>query len=285
MEARSLTLVVVVGHSVKNLLGEKNVLLTALSLTWGDAKLAKKKLRTVHAITAEDENLYKLFPEKYDVISFIDVIEHLAAPITVIKRIKPMLKEDGVILFSIPNMAHLSVRLALMKGEFTYTQTGLLDQTHLHFYTGDYIQRIFNDAGCEINVFNCSSYTYPRMQTNKILKSLGLQPEETFYKTMEDSHANVYQFVGTARKSANIKKTAVPKKNIHENDYKIIEDTINNYIVQAKELRKSITLKDQHISNLEAIIGEKSKELDRLNSKKVIKVMKKVSSAKARFKA
>ena len=78
----------------------------------------------------------KVFAHKqYDAIIFTDVLEHLHDPQQTLKECRLFLKEDGCVLCSIPNIAHSSIILSLFSGRFNYTKTGLLDQTHIHFFT------------------------------------------------------------------------------------------------------------------------------------------------------
>jgi 2-polyprenyl-3-methyl-5-hydroxy-6-metoxy-1,4-benzoquinol methylase len=72
---------------------------------------------------------------KYDAIIFADVLEHLAWPVRVLKRYMPMLKPGGSVIVSLPNVGLWSVRLGLLFGRFHYDDTGVLDRTHLRFFT------------------------------------------------------------------------------------------------------------------------------------------------------
>src|SRR5215212_7244393 len=65
----------------------------------------------------------------FDVIIFGDVLEHLKDPLQVLRRLKSFLGPRGYVVASIPNIAHGSVRLALMQGKFQYRSLGLLDST------------------------------------------------------------------------------------------------------------------------------------------------------------
>src|SRR5437879_432853 len=85
--------------------------------------------------------------DRFDFILFADVLEHLREPGAVLRKIRPFLAEGGAILASIPNIAHASVRLSLLCGEFRYRDLGLLDNTHLRFFTRDSIQDLFEEAG------------------------------------------------------------------------------------------------------------------------------------------
>ena len=77
----------------------------------------------------------ELGDRRFDVIVAADVLEHLKEPESALERLRPFLAPGGYLVVSIPNVGHGSVRLALLGGTFTYTDTGLLDRTHLRFYT------------------------------------------------------------------------------------------------------------------------------------------------------
>lgn len=87
---------------------------------------------------------------KLDYIIFGDVLEHLRDPKATILYCRSLLKDDGKILASIPNVMHYSVMRSLMNGDFTYTDTGLLDKTHIHFFTYNEIVRLFSENGYTI---------------------------------------------------------------------------------------------------------------------------------------
>jgi 2-polyprenyl-3-methyl-5-hydroxy-6-metoxy-1,4-benzoquinol methylase len=86
---------------------------------------------------------------KFDVIIFADVLEHLAWPIGVLRRYAEMLKSDGTVIVSLPNVGLWSVRLGLLFGRFHYSETGVLDRTHLRFFTRRSAVQMLHAAGLE----------------------------------------------------------------------------------------------------------------------------------------
>jgi len=88
--------------------------------------------------------------DRFDVIVAADVLEHLKNPDAVLRALKPFLLPTGYVVASVPNVAHGSVRLALLAGQFRYSQCGLLDSTHLRFFTRESIQELFEEAGFAI---------------------------------------------------------------------------------------------------------------------------------------
>ena len=93
---------------------------------------------------------------KFDYIIFGDVLEHLHNPSDVINRCRHILKDHGKIISSIPNLMHYSVLYQLINGNFTYTDTGLLDKTHIHFFTYNEIVRLYDENGYKILSMNAS---------------------------------------------------------------------------------------------------------------------------------
>ena len=88
---------------------------------------------------------------KFDVIVFGDVLEHLADPWKVLSESRALLENDGYVVISIPNIAHGNVRLSLLRGSFDYTAMGLLDNTHLRFFTIRSLRELCLRAGFTID--------------------------------------------------------------------------------------------------------------------------------------
>jgi SAM-dependent methyltransferase len=72
---------------------------------------------------------------EYDAIIYGDVVEHLSDPLRVVRELNRCLAPGGVVVVSVPNVAHVWVRLSLLVGRFDYGERGILDRTHLAFFT------------------------------------------------------------------------------------------------------------------------------------------------------
>lgn len=206
------------------LIDHKNCTVDGLEYDKGDAVRARKHLRTVLQGNIETMNLGKLKPGSYDYIVFSDVIEHLVDPVEALRKIKPLLKEKGRVLFSIPNMAHISVRLELINGNFEYGNTGLLDKTHLHFYDEGEVRRVFYEAGYALPKFEYIERDLPWGLIEKELSKIGLSGSEKFFKAMSDPRASAYQFIGAASPS---EKPPKPKRRIESPDITIMSQYVN----------------------------------------------------------
>ncbi|WP_373000131.1 class I SAM-dependent methyltransferase [Sulfurimonas sp.] len=99
------------------------------------------------------ENIDLPFEElKFDVIICGDVLEHLVDPYEVIDKLKKHLKDDGVIIASIPNIREWrTMKTILIKGDFKYSDEGILDKTHLRFFTKKNILELFENKDFNIN--------------------------------------------------------------------------------------------------------------------------------------
>jgi len=140
----------------------------------------------------------ELGEEPFDVIVFGDVLEHLKDPLLTLERLEPLLGPEGYVVASIPNVAHASVRLALLQGRFRYRRLGLLDDTHLRFFTRESVHRLFDDAGLVITGLR---RTIRDVFDTEVEVDREAVPEEALRHVYGDPEALTYQFVLTARRT------------------------------------------------------------------------------------
>jgi 2-polyprenyl-3-methyl-5-hydroxy-6-metoxy-1,4-benzoquinol methylase len=134
----------------------------------------------------------------FDVVVFADVLEHLLDPRAALRSCASILAPGGTVLYSIPNMAHLSVRLDLLAGRFGYTEVGILDHTHVHFYDAEAVDSLFADCGFAITDERPVRYEYPPAWLESTLDGLGLTGDARFTAMLESTEADVLQMVGRA---------------------------------------------------------------------------------------
>jgi 2-polyprenyl-3-methyl-5-hydroxy-6-metoxy-1,4-benzoquinol methylase len=89
-------------------------------------------------------------PGSLDCIICADVLEHLRNPYDVLKRFAGLLSDSGTIVSSIPNVRHYSILHMLAEGLWTYQPQGLMDSTHLRFFTKHEIGSLFDQAGLTV---------------------------------------------------------------------------------------------------------------------------------------
>ncbi len=154
--------------------------------------IAEKKLDGV--ILADIENpetidiIQKKSKQQFDHILATSIIEHLKDPETTLQRLHCLLKKDGTLIITTPNIAHWSMRLSLLFGTFDYTEYGILDNTHLHLYTIKTFRHLIEDCG----------YT---IQTTGIDPVGGGYPKISFYLSHLFPTFFAYQLLIVAKKN------------------------------------------------------------------------------------
>lgn len=138
----------------------------------------------------QDEALTYFKGQSFDYIIFADVLEHLIDPWKTVEKMKALLKPDGYFLASIPNIMHFSVLKDLLaSGVWNYADAGILDRTHMRFFTFESIRDMFLSRG----------YTDLVIQGSIVMKSAD---DEAFLETMSRlvsgpilQQINVYQYI------------------------------------------------------------------------------------------
>lgn len=111
--------------------------------------------------------------EFFDYIIMGDVLEHLRRPDIVLKRLHKHVKKGGHIIVSMPNVKHYSVILPLLfNDEFTYSDAGILDTTHLKMYTGLEIRKLIEESAFKIKVWGYTNMGEPKGQAAQALEKL-----------------------------------------------------------------------------------------------------------------
>jgi 2-polyprenyl-3-methyl-5-hydroxy-6-metoxy-1,4-benzoquinol methylase len=88
--------------------------------------------------------------EPFDAIVYGDVLEHLVDPLRTVTGLHRWLAPAGRVVISVPNVAHLLIRFSLLVGRFDYFDRGILDRTHLRFFTDRSLRRLLGAAGLVI---------------------------------------------------------------------------------------------------------------------------------------
>lgn len=134
--------------------------------------------------------------EQFDYIILADVIEHLHEPENAVKRLMPYLKKGGAFLCSVPNFMHVSALLPLLQGKLDYQDAGILDRTHIRFFTLNSIAKMFEGCGLGIEALSGTAGEEITPQEMQMLDALatipGIAPKEEF---------QIYQYIFRARKA------------------------------------------------------------------------------------
>ena len=106
--------------------------------------------RCKEVVVADLESAPPLLHGPFDAIVYGDVLEHLSDPGAVLRALDQTLAPRGTVIVSVPNVAHLWVRLSLLAGRFDYADRGILDRTHLRFFTRRTLRELLGAAGLTV---------------------------------------------------------------------------------------------------------------------------------------
>lgn len=116
---------------------------------------AAKHLDRVHV--GDIEQMQLDYPDGYfDCILCADVLEHLRDPWAVLRSLRRLLARDGVLIASIPNIRHARVLAKILFDRFEYEPSGILDRTHLRFFTRHTIIQLFETTGYRPSIVGCN---------------------------------------------------------------------------------------------------------------------------------
>jgi 2-polyprenyl-3-methyl-5-hydroxy-6-metoxy-1,4-benzoquinol methylase len=88
--------------------------------------------------------------KRFDCVLLLDVLEHLRRPESLLEECHKALQRNGRVIISVPNVANITVRLMILFGRFNYAERGILDKTHLRFFTRKTARRLIESGGFEI---------------------------------------------------------------------------------------------------------------------------------------
>lgn len=184
------------GHMTR-ILAQKKCTVDCIEIDKTIAHMAYQFARNIYVADLEDVNFLKtLENSSYDFIICGDILEHLRRPADCLMLLKEKLKPDGKITASIPNVAHGSIRLKLLKGRFEYEQSGLLDNAHLRFFDFYSMIELFNNAELHID-----SIEAVRIPLEHPIANIDISKYEDsiIQKIKEDKTFDIFQYVICAR--------------------------------------------------------------------------------------
>ncbi len=160
--------------------------------------IEKAKSRLTYAAVADfsrPENIpEEIKREKFDMVVFSDILEHVYDPMCLIRNAIPMMKENAILLVSVPNIANWLNRLKLFFGHWEYTVSGVMDRTHIRFFTLKSIKQLIQASG--FDVINVSATPY-------FLRAFGVQIRNVLFPDSRDcqpsapdvlAHSPYYKF-------------------------------------------------------------------------------------------
>lgn len=217
-----------------------------------ESKKTYKELFGFSVTDKKDKKYIDFFNKKikFDYIIFADILEHLIDPADVIYEFQKLLKDDGKIIISLPNISHFDIIHGLMNDKFNYSKLGLLDNTHIRFFTANSFIEMID----EINEYYDIELNVKRVATTHV------EPEYA------SKYAGLYVFLKSIQKIDILQnifeiKKGKNKKNKTINDVDLCLELNNIYV-------DNIRLKQEN-----EIL---QKQVDRIQNNKIYKILRKI---------
>jgi 2-polyprenyl-3-methyl-5-hydroxy-6-metoxy-1,4-benzoquinol methylase len=181
------------GYLTRYMKEELNCCIDCIEISAQMAETAKAYSRKMLVADLDETDLEAHFePHFYDYVILADVLEHLKKGEETLISCRNLLKADGRMILSIPNMAHASIIGSLLKGKFEYRDEGLLDKTHLRFFTRQSIEDLLEVCGFSAEVIE----TLQKLpEDTEIGDSLSDLPAELQQIIFNREDALTYQFI------------------------------------------------------------------------------------------
>jgi O-antigen biosynthesis protein len=190
----------------------------------------------------------------FDVAVFGDVLEHIKNPWSVLQQVHYLLKEDGYVVASIPNIAHGAVRLALLQGKFEYANFGILDSTHLRFFTKDTVNQLFEDSGYAVTSISRTKLDF--LSGSPLIPQINptdFSPD-LLEEVQRDKECNTLQFVVLAnQESSNI--IPIYRKS------RQLEEELEKTTIELERIEKSLNEAQTELHSTKVTLHETQIEL------------------------
>ncbi len=142
-----------------------------IDISGKDAAIARKYYKKVRVANIDSKK--QIYNEGFfDVIIMADVLEHLKDPLGALLNFKRLLKKNGLVIISVPNVANIYVRLKLLLGNFDYEERGILDKTHTKFFTLKSFRNFIRESGLVIEKEDATPIPLPSI--NPVFSEGGL---------------------------------------------------------------------------------------------------------------
>lgn len=192
---------------------------------------------------------------RFDVVVFGDVLEHLRDPMRLLEEARSLLTEEGYVVASIPNVAHGAVRLSLLSGAFDYQRLGILDDTHLRFFTAKTVEELFLSAGFRLT--RVERTKLPIFASSELLPRVDREDfaEAVVEQVLADAESETLQFVVQAHPLAeNARMRALTKRFLEVNtDVAAMRRTAARHEAELERTRAHLSTADAEMHRVQAM--------------------------------
>ncbi|RAS55678.1 GT2 family glycosyltransferase [Vibrio diazotrophicus] len=194
-----------------HLITEKKCIVDGIELDPKAAKEASKHYNKVVVANLNIDDVTTDLDGGYDYIIFADVLEHLLEPQLLLSKLKELLSENGKVIISVPNIGYQGVLASLSEGDFPYSETGILDRTHLRFFTRKTLKELIVQSGLYPNDIKNVILPVVDSEFNHYISKDKIEEQNNYLNTFPDTE--VYQFVALCEKTKSVEKSIGSSKN------------------------------------------------------------------------
>lgn len=187
-----------------HLITQKNCIVDGIELDRKAAKEASKYYRNVVVANLNIDDVISDLDGDYDYIIFADVLEHLLEPLVQLSNLKQLLSENGQVIISVPNIGYQGVLASLSQGDFPYSETGILDKTHLRFFTRKTLKDLIATSGLYLREIKSVILPVVDSEFSNYLSKDKFEEQKSYLSRFPD--LDVYQFVALCEKTENVEK-------------------------------------------------------------------------------
>ncbi|MFN6539003.1 MAG: glycosyltransferase [Nostoc sp. EkiNYC01] len=237
------------------LLNKKGCIVTGVDINPDAAKVAEQYCKEVIVADLDFVSVTEILPnQEFDVAVFGDVLEHLRNPWKILEETKQILKKDGYIVASIPNIAHGAIRLSLLQGRFEYTELGILDNTHLRFFTRKTVEELFEKTGYLVSIADQTKLEI--FSENSLIPQNNREQfnSDTIKQIEEDRDADTLQFIIRADPCT------------IEAEYAAIKKRCSKILEESQQLQSQLQDTQAKLEQAQAQVQENQLQLQELQS-------------------
>jgi 2-polyprenyl-3-methyl-5-hydroxy-6-metoxy-1,4-benzoquinol methylase len=233
---------------ITKILAERGCDVIGIEVDPDAAKAAEKWAeRVVVGNIDEGEVWHYVKDESFDVVLLGDVLEHLHDPLASLREAVRKVKPSGFVVTSLPNVAHGDVRMSLMQGQFRYSDKGLLDRTHLKFFTLESARELLTEAGL-------LTVETKRVVVPLFSSEIGVKREDVSHETVDgllkDPEAETYQWVVKSVRDSGTRSVEELSRRVDE-----LSDYVHREKVRTAVLRADLGLLQEQQGLIEALQG------------------------------
>ncbi|WP_217593040.1 glycosyltransferase [Cohnella sp. GbtcB17] len=206
------------GYMTKYMKETLGCFITGIEMDSQSARIASQYCEELVLADLEDLSWFpKISNREFDYIICADVLEHLRNPSEVLLNAIKLLKKNGTVIVSVPNIGHNAIIMDLINGKFNYRKLGLLDDTHVKFFTRENLLNMLDEV--ELTPINITA-TFALPENTEFQQNYGLVSDGFRSSLTSNKDGHVYQFIAICKKNEEVNHSFTVEFDIDKEELK-----------------------------------------------------------------